>query len=118
MGGLFLDVYVVYIFRLLWRLLSLIRSRRWEKARAIIFGTHANTLLYSSVGVDYEYALDGQNFADTFVKPFIWDSSGKAYADQFAKGMSFTVRIKPGQPGVSIADASVENLWNYETARR
>jgi hypothetical protein len=81
-------------------------------------GTHANTLPYGSVSVDYEYARDGQKFADTFVKPFIWDSSAKAYADQFAKGMSFSVRVKPGQRGVSIADASVENWWNYETARR
>jgi hypothetical protein len=54
-------------------------------------------------------ARDGQKFADGFVKPFIWDFSAKANADQFAKGMSFSVRVKPGQPGVSIADASVEN---------
>jgi hypothetical protein len=108
----------VFIFRLLWRLLGLVRSRRWKKVIATILGTHANTSLYSSVSVHYEYALDGQRFADTFVKPFIWDFSAKAYADQFAKGMSFTIRTKPGQPGVSIADASVENWWNYETARR
>ena len=117
MGGLFLDIYVVYIVRLLWRLVGLFRSRRWEKATATVLGTRTNASLYSSVSVDYEYAVDGQKFADTFVKAFIWDSSAKAYADQFAKGMSFTVRIKPGLPG-SIADASVENWWNYETARR
>ena len=85
---------------------------------ATILGIHPNLGQYSSVSVDYEYAFDGQRFADSFVKPFIFDSSAKAYADQFAKGMSFTVRIKPRQPEASIADPSMENWWNYGFSER
>jgi len=36
----------------------------------------------------------------------------KAYADQYARGMEFKIRIKPGDPSVSVADSTVENWWN------
>jgi len=52
---------------------------------------------------------NGQKHADSFTKPFILDSSAKAYADQFARGMEFKIRVKPSDPSVSVADSTVEN---------
>ena len=113
MGGLFLDVYIVYLFRIFWRLANLLRSRKWTKATATVFGSHTDRSVYSSVDVDYEYAVNGQKYADSFTKPFIADSSAKAYGDQFARGTEFKIRIKPSDPSVSVADSTVENwrLW-------
>ena len=64
---------------------------------------------YSRVSVDYEYLVDVQKLAVIFVKPFIFDSSAKAYANQFARGKEFMIRIKLGKPETSVADRCVEN---------
>jgi hypothetical protein len=109
MAGLFLDIYIVYLFRIFWRLANLLRTRKWSKATATVLGSHPNLAVYNSVSVDYEYAVNGQKHADSFTKPFILDSSAKAYADQFARGMEFKIRIKPNAPSVSVADSTVEN---------
>lgn len=119
MGGLFLEIYFVYIVRMFWRLVSLLRSRRWNTANATILGVHLNTKghVSNSVSIDYEYAVDGQKRADTFLKPFIWDSSAELYASEFTPGMTFKIRVNPGDPEVSIADSSVEYWWNHLAAK-
>lgn len=111
--GFFLDIYIVYLFRIFWRLANLLRSRKWTKAAGTVLGSHPDLSLYSSVSVDYEYAVNGQKHADSFRKPFILDSSAKAYAEQFARGKEFQIRIKPSDPSVSVADSTVETwqLW-------
>jgi hypothetical protein len=109
MAGLFLDIYIVYLFRIFWRLANLLRSRKWSKATATVLGSRPNLSVYNSVSVDYEYGVNGQKHADSFTKPFILDSSAKAYADQFARGVEFKIRIKPSDPSVSVADSTVEN---------
>jgi hypothetical protein len=109
MAGLFLDVYIVYFFRTLWRVAHLLRSRRWPAVTATVLGSHFPHDVYNRVSIDYEYAVNGQKHADSFTKPFILDSSAKAYADQFARGMGFKIRVKPSDPSVSVADSTVEN---------
>ncbi len=113
MAGLFLDIYIVYLFRIFWRLANLLRSRKWTKVTATVLGSHPDLSSYTSVSVDYEYALNGQKHAASFVKPFISNSSAEAYAEQLKRGMEFKIRIKPGDPLVSVADSTVENwaLW-------
>jgi hypothetical protein len=109
MPGLFLDIYIVYAFRIFWRLANLLRSRKWTKVTATVLGSHPDLSSYNSVRVDYKYAVNGQKHADSFTKAFILDSSAKAYAEQFARGMEFKIRIKPSNPSVSVADSTVEN---------
>ena len=74
--GLFADTLIVYFVRTLWRLVGLVRSRRWNKATAIILGAHVGEGLYDSVEVDYEYGADAPKYSSTFVKPFLLNSSG------------------------------------------
>jgi hypothetical protein len=109
---LFIDIYIVYLCQMLRRLANLLRSRKWAKATATVLGSH-DISHYSSVSVDYEYAVNGQKHAGSFTKPFLSVSSAKAYEDQFARGMEFKIRIKPSDPSVSVADSTVENwhLW-------
>jgi hypothetical protein len=109
--GFFTDIYIVYSARTFWRLVNLVRSHRWSKATAIILGVHVNDGLYESVEVDYEYGFDVPMCASTFVKPFIFKSSARTYADHLKPGMEFRIRINPQNPKVSLADRSEENLW-------
>jgi len=102
-------LHFVYFARTLWRLVGLLRSRRWSTATATILGVHLGKGFYNSVSVDYEYGVDAPKYACTFVKPFIFESSAKAYADQLKRGMQFRIRIKPGNPEVSLADPGEEN---------
>jgi hypothetical protein len=113
MAGLFLDTYIVYLLRIFWRLANLLHSRKWTRATATVLSSLPDLSLYSSVRVDYEYAMNGQKHADSFTKPFISESSAEAYADQFARGMEFKIRIRSSDPSVSVADFTVENwqLW-------
>ena len=106
---LFADIYIVYLARILWRLVALLRSRRWGRATGTILGVHLNGVYFKSVSVDYEYGAESPKYASTFVKPFLIESSAKAYSDRLKRGMSFTIRIKTGDPEVSVADASEEN---------
>lgn len=112
MAGLFLDVYIVYFFRTLWRVANLLRSRRWPAVTATILGSHFPKAAYNRVSIDYEYAANGHKYVASFEKPFVFDSSARAYTDQFARGMEFKIRIKPADPSVSVADSTAENWWN------
>lgn len=79
----FADVLVVYAVRILWRLANLLRSRGWTKVNATVLGCHLNKSAYESVSVNYEYELDSQKRAGTFLKLFIWTSSAEVYADEY-----------------------------------
>jgi hypothetical protein len=51
-----------------------------------------------------EYMVDGAKYAGCYEKPFLVRASGVAYAESFAKGEDFKVRLKPGDPSVSVAE--------------
>jgi|SRR5579862_7967343 len=101
--GFFLDIYVVYFARSLWRLAELLRSRWWDKSTATILGTYVRSGLYNSVSIDYEYG-PSPKYASTFVKPFIFKASAEAYAQHLSGGMQLHIRLKPGHPEISAAD--------------
>ena len=98
---------------ILWRLGNLFRSRKWNEMSATVLGPHLSKGTNTTVRVDYEYAINGQTYADSFEKPFLSDSSALAYTEQFPKGALFKIRFKPANPAMSVADSSVENwaLW-------
>ena len=101
--GFFLDIYIVYFVRTVWRLVDLLRSRRWSKSTATVLGVHVRGGLYNSVSIDYEYG-PFPKYASTFVKPFIFKASAEAYAQHLTRGMQLHIRIKPGHPELSVAD--------------
>lgn len=89
MRGLFLDVYIVYLFRMLWRLANLFHSRAWVNVTATVFGSHLDKGTNVIVRVDYVYAMNEQKYAESFEKPFLVDSSAQVYAERFPKGAAF-----------------------------
>jgi hypothetical protein len=104
MGGWFLDIFVEYLFRVSVRAVNLLRSRRWPVAKGTVLSADCPRALYGCtvVTVYYEYVVDGKKYGAAYEKPFIWHDSGAEYASQFAVGLELKVRMKPGDPSVSV----------------
>jgi hypothetical protein len=102
--GWFLDILVEYIFRIFFRAMNLVRSRRWPIVRATVLSADCRHLAYGCTvaTVYYEYVVDGEKYGDTFGKPFISHESGEDYVAQFVKGMDFKVRVKPTDAATSV----------------
>jgi len=108
MGGLFIDIFVEYTFRVLSHAMNLVRSRKWPIVKATVLGADCP---HASFGctvatVYYEYVVSGEKHGDSFDKPFISHESGEDYATRFVKRMNCTVRVKPGDGTASVP------LWN------
>ena len=107
MGGLFIDLFIEYLIRVTLRGMNLLRSHRWPITKGTVLGAKSSG--FPAVGcpvatVDYEYAVDGVKYADSYNKPFISSGSAAAYADLFIKGADIKVRLKPGDPSVSVLE--------------
>ena len=105
MGGLFVDIFVEYIFRIVFHATDLLRSRKWPIAKATVLSADCPSAAYGCdvATVYYEYLVNGGKYGDTFGKPFILRKSGKDYATQFVKGADFNIRVKPDDPSKSVA---------------
>jgi hypothetical protein len=104
MGGLFLDIFVEYLFRVLVRMFELLRSRSWPVAMGTVLSSDCPHAFYGGTvaTVYYEYIVDGEKYGAACEKPFIWHDSGTEYADQFVKGVDFKLRLKPGDSSASV----------------
>ena len=108
MGGWFADVIVGYfitLFRIVARILRARRSKGWREITATVAGTSCQTSSYMPrpvAEIVYTYRIDGGFYGGADEKPFFFESSAKRYAEQFARGDSLVVRVKPGEPEVSI----------------
>ncbi|HXC46770.1 MAG TPA: hypothetical protein VNU20_00665 [Candidatus Sulfotelmatobacter sp.] len=105
MGGLFLDIFIEYLFRIFLRAVRLFRSRNWPVINATVLsaGCPQSGLGCTVANVDYEYAVDGVKYAESFEKPFLSLDAGMGYAQQFVKGTEFRVRVHPVDPSRSVA---------------
>ena len=72
MGGLVIDIYIEYLYRVLWRAVKRYGSRAWPLAKATV-----TTCSYPRAGfgcdvaeVYYTYRVDGELFTGIDEKPF------------------------------------------------
>jgi len=105
MAGWFFDIIIEYLFRVTLRGVRLLRSRNWPATQAKVMSAACPQALYGCTvaNIDYEYTVDGVSYAESFEKPFFTLDSGVVYAQQFVKGAEFSVRVKPGDPAISVA---------------
>ena len=110
MGGWFVDVFVGYfvtLFRIVARILRTRRSKGWREITATVSGASSQTSSYMPrpvAEIVYTYRLDGSFYGGADEKPFFFESSAQRYAQQFTRGDSLIVRVKPGKPEVSIVN--------------
>src|SRR5215469_659191 len=100
MAGLFVDIFVEYLFRVLFHGLDLVRSRKWPIAKATVLSADCPLATYGCevATVYYEYAINGEKCGGSFGVPFISRKAGEDYAALLAKGKHFKIRTKPGDP--------------------
>ena len=104
MGGWFVDIFAEYLFRVVTRFIKTRGRGSWPTAKATVTSSGCPGTAYGCpVGeVYYTYRVDGELYTGSHEKPFILHNSGENYARHFAPGTDFIVRLKPGQPSVSI----------------
>ena len=103
MVGLFLDIVVEYLIRVIGRAIKRYRSRRWPTVRATVASSECPKSSGCNLAeVTYLYSVNGERYSGTNKKPFILHDSGEEYVRHFAPSTEFTVRVKPHDPEVSI----------------
>jgi Protein of unknown function (DUF3592) len=104
MGGWFVDIFVEYLFRVIVRMAKRRGSDTWPMAKATVTASGCPNAGYGCdvAEVHYTYRVDGELYTGTNEKPFISHNSGEAYVSRFIPGTEFSVRVKPGNPLVSI----------------
>jgi hypothetical protein len=104
MGGWFLDIYFVYLFKWFARLLRKRGANSWPIIQASVTSSTATSggLGCPTSEVIYTYEIDGHIFGGRNEKPFITPSSAENYVAAFPAGSQVIVRTKPETPEVSV----------------
>jgi hypothetical protein len=96
MGGLVLDIYVVFLWKSIHRVIQFIRSLRWKRVAASVSDVMVQVPLMGCPSVRVSYRVDsnpryleGQDDV-----PFCIHWSAKDYARGFPRGTRVTVRIR------------------------
>jgi uncharacterized protein DUF3592 len=102
--GFFLDIYVEYFIRTVFRFFKALGSREWPLKAASITGTKYRPGGFGCAVAEirYEYNLDGKLYTGANGKPFVINRSAEAYVEQYSPGSQLLVRVKPGTPGRAV----------------
>jgi hypothetical protein len=88
MGGLVLDYYVVFLFKLIARVIQTWGCSHWPMTTAAveIADPDYGGTIYPTAQVIYSYVVDGATFEGSSRKPFIRYKSAKEYTCHFPNG--------------------------------
>lgn len=100
----FIDIFVAYLFRVIVRMIKARGSGAWPIETATVISSDCPYARYACdvAVVTYNYRVAGEFYAGVNEKPFIVHRSAEDYVRDFAPGTEFPVRVKPGDPWVSI----------------
>ena len=103
MGGLFVDILVVYLVRILYRAWKQRGTSTWDLKEAKLVSITRPPTGYGCPVVElvYSYAEDGRTCWGSADIPFIWRSSADDYVGRHPVGSVLVVRVKPGDPDIS-----------------
>jgi hypothetical protein len=104
MVGWYMDVLVGYLIRILIQMTKERGSSRWPLEKAKVTGSNCDAAVYGGpvAEVIYTYTHSGEYFSGMHREPFILRDSAEEYAARFPAGGDVIVRVKPGEPEVSI----------------
>lgn len=99
---IFADVFFFYIFKAVVNWVRARGSRKWPSVEATVLADpDRGGVGCLKVEIFYSYRFDGELYTGSHDEPFLIDST-KEYAARFPKDGSLVVRIKPGEPEVSV----------------
>src|ERR1700744_1659154 len=103
MSGLVLDVFVVYLFRVLVRAWRRQGTSAWESREASIASISCPLITWGCpiAEVVYLYKIDNDTYSGSESIPFVWRSSAEEYVRRHPQGSILTVRVKPSEPEMS-----------------
>src|SRR2546422_3162328 len=104
MGGLVIDIYVEFLYRFVMGLLKRRGSGNWPEVKAEVMSSECPKAGYGCdvAEIYYKYRVNGELYTGIHEKGFIFHSSGENYASEFHLGREITIRVKPGEPSISI----------------
>lgn len=105
MAGWFLDIFVVYLFKAVLRLVRTWRSERWPLERATV--RRSVVVGHGGFGctcteVQYTYKIDDALHSGTDEKPFLISTFAEDFTSKFRPGRNIAIRVKPQDPEVSV----------------
>jgi len=104
MGGLVLDIFVVYLLRVVVRTWRRRGTSEWTLLKANVESISCPLIAWGCpiAEVVYLYKIDDETYSGSESVPFIWRSSAEDYVRRHPQGSVLTVRVKPGDPETSI----------------
>ena len=104
MGGLFVDIYIIYVFKAIVHWLRVRGSEKWPFADATVTAPPTSSHGYGcpKVEIVYSYRVEGELYTGIHEEPFLLTDSLTDYVARFGVGSSLVVSVKPGEPDVSI----------------
>ena len=104
MGGLVLDIYVEYLFRVIFRFFKARGSTSWPvvTAKTTITNCRAGGFGCAVANIAYKYRVDGELYTGADSSPFVYTSSAKAYLEDHPPGTELVVRVRPNRPSYSV----------------
>jgi len=100
MGGLVLDIVVMFIFKSFVRAMRFLKSLRWNRSIATVLDS---TLVDPDMGcpsvrVHYQIASNGNTQQGVDEVPFFLRGSAKSYVRSFSRSQAVVVRVNPENP--------------------
>ncbi|MGH2506841.1 MAG: DUF3592 domain-containing protein [Ktedonobacteraceae bacterium] len=102
--GWFLDIYVGYALKAILRIFQTRGSGYWHLSTATVKSSDVRTGWFGcpTTEIVYTYDFEGRTYGGLSEKPFILPSSANRYASRFPPGNRLCLRLKPGNPEVSV----------------
>jgi hypothetical protein len=104
MGGLFLDIFIVYLIRVLIRRWRQLGTSAWDLKEARIAGISSRPTVLGCPVVEliYSYNIADKNLWKMESVPFLSDSSANDYIRNHPRESSLAISVNPGKPEMSI----------------
>lgn len=104
MGGLVLDIFVVYLLRVLVRTWKRRGTFGWTLQQASIESISCPLTTWGCpiAEVVCLYKIGDETYSGSDDIPFIWRSSAEDYVRRHPEGSTLLVRVKPGDPEISV----------------
>jgi hypothetical protein len=100
-GGLFLDVFIAFIVKLILRAKRSWGSSKWKLVKAKIDNSCVGggwVMNCPTAEVGYAYEFNGMTYSVIDAQPFFMDSSAKYYVARRTRGETAFVRVNPDEP--------------------
>ncbi len=109
MGGLVIDIFVVFLAKSLKRGVLVVRSRRWERVQARVVNSALRDpdMGCSFVQVHYRFGSNHDAIEGLDEIPFMLSSDAKAYARRLVPNTPVVVRVNP-------SDARETHLFRHD----